>query len=81
MKNPRYQLPNGQWAIKAHIAETQEAGVTSYRWEAELPEDLLQALRAGEQVYWQPVFYSDKFGISRPEVFFALLKVDSKAVH
>lgn len=79
MENPQYQLPNGHWVLKARITEQQADGLTLYRWSVELPEALPGVLHSAENIYWQPVFYSDKFGVSHPDAFFALSSAGSKA--
>lgn len=81
MKNPKYQLSNGQWALKAHLTEEHEAGFSWYRWEVKAPaEGWPAALHNADNLYWQPVFYSDKFGVHHPDAFFAWPTSGSEAV-
>ena len=61
-----YQLPNGQWALKAVLTEPvlTSRGVT-YRWRATVPQKALGVDLAKVRLRAQPVLYTDKFGISK----------------
>lgn len=61
-----YQLPNGQFALKARLSEPRETslGVT-YTWEASVPLAALGEMPTRSVLQVQPVFYTDKFGVSK----------------
>lgn len=66
----RFQLPNGQLALKARLAEPTETGQgLSYAWEASLPLAALGVTQSSSpklsDLRVQPVFYTDKFGVSK----------------
>ncbi len=61
-----YQLPNGQFALKAVLAEpvVNARGVT-YAWRATAPSKAAGVVSVSERLQTQPVFYTDKFGVSK----------------
>jgi hypothetical protein len=62
----QYQLPTGQLALKAVLKDpvVTPQGVV-YVWQATLPTKALGSRPARKRLRAQPVFYTDKFGVSK----------------
>lgn len=70
----RYRLPNDQLVLPAHVEAVDAESPGVYRWQAALPPGFINVLQTDADLFYQPVFYSQKFGVSRDPLYTPILK-------